>query len=90
MLEKVIENWTSRLDYIRASRGSHMPEIIFKIMSVCWKPPFCPDISPVEHVEEGIGWLLHALLCPVQKKKCGYLLTRKRESSLRGSHPYSH
>ncbi|GFW08537.1 DUF4817 domain-containing protein [Trichonephila clavipes] len=33
MLEKVIENWTSRLDYIRASRGSPMPEIIFKIMS---------------------------------------------------------
>ncbi|GFT81817.1 transposable element Tc3 transposase [Trichonephila clavipes] len=34
MLEKVIENWTSRLDYIRASRGSPMPEIIFKIESV--------------------------------------------------------
>ncbi|GFV09696.1 transposable element Tc3 transposase [Trichonephila clavipes] len=31
MLEKVIENWTSRLDYIRAIRGSHMPEIIFKM-----------------------------------------------------------
>ncbi|GFT69182.1 putative transposable element [Trichonephila clavipes] len=31
MLEKVIENWTSRLDYIRASRGSHMPEFIFKM-----------------------------------------------------------
>ncbi|GFV37844.1 hypothetical protein TNCV_2662571 [Trichonephila clavipes] len=31
MLEKVIENWTSRLDYIRASRGSPMPEVIFKI-----------------------------------------------------------
>ncbi|GFV32108.1 uncharacterized protein TNCV_1673971 [Trichonephila clavipes] len=31
MLEKVIENWSSRLDYIRASRGSHMPKIIFKI-----------------------------------------------------------
>ncbi|GFX93695.1 hypothetical protein TNCV_1588721 [Trichonephila clavipes] len=31
MLEKVIENWTSRLDCIRASRGSHMPEIIFKM-----------------------------------------------------------
>ncbi|GFT36008.1 putative LOC100569746 [Trichonephila clavipes] len=31
MLEKVIENWTSRLDYIRASRDSPMPEIIFKI-----------------------------------------------------------
>ncbi|GFT76883.1 DUF4817 domain-containing protein [Trichonephila clavipes] len=31
MLEKVIENWTSRLDYIRASHGSYMPEIIFKM-----------------------------------------------------------
>ncbi|GFW77124.1 putative transposable element [Trichonephila clavipes] len=30
MLEKVIEKWTSRLDYIRASRGSPVPEIIFK------------------------------------------------------------
>ncbi|GFW78674.1 uncharacterized protein TNCV_4260971 [Trichonephila clavipes] len=28
MLEKVIENWTSRLDYIR---GSPMPEIVFKM-----------------------------------------------------------
>ncbi|GFU92297.1 uncharacterized protein TNCV_1338781 [Trichonephila clavipes] len=31
MLEKVIENWTSRFDYIRVSRGSPMPEIIFKM-----------------------------------------------------------
>ncbi|GFT73413.1 putative DD41D transposase [Trichonephila clavipes] len=31
MLKKVIENWTSRLDYIRVSRGSPMPEIIFKM-----------------------------------------------------------
>ncbi|GFU60565.1 hypothetical protein TNCV_1729961 [Trichonephila clavipes] len=31
MFEKVIENWTSRLDYIRASRGSPMPEIMFKM-----------------------------------------------------------
>ncbi|GFW53740.1 uncharacterized protein TNCV_3938341 [Trichonephila clavipes] len=31
MLEKVIENWTSRLDYIRVSRGSPMPEIKFKM-----------------------------------------------------------
>ncbi|GFX82894.1 putative LOC100569746 [Trichonephila clavipes] len=34
MLEKVIENWTSRLDYIRSSRGSPMPEIIFKIRQI--------------------------------------------------------
>ncbi|GFS89329.1 transposase [Trichonephila clavipes] len=34
MLEKVIENWTSRLDYIRTSRGSPMPEIIFKIVFI--------------------------------------------------------
>ncbi|GFV75197.1 retrovirus-related Pol polyprotein from transposon 297 [Trichonephila clavipes] len=31
MLEKVIENWTSRLDYIQASRGCPMPEIVFKM-----------------------------------------------------------
>ncbi|GFU67388.1 DUF4817 domain-containing protein [Trichonephila clavipes] len=31
MLEKVVENWTSRLDYIRVSRGSPMPEVIFKM-----------------------------------------------------------
>ncbi|GFW34872.1 uncharacterized protein TNCV_978101 [Trichonephila clavipes] len=39
MLEKVIESWTSRLDYIRASRGSNMPEIIFKIRSTVGTPP---------------------------------------------------
>ncbi|GFV31864.1 DUF4817 domain-containing protein [Trichonephila clavipes] len=31
MLGKVIENWASRLDYIRASHGSPIPEIIFKM-----------------------------------------------------------
>ncbi|GFS82936.1 hypothetical protein TNCV_1568221 [Trichonephila clavipes] len=30
MLEKVIENWTSRLDYIRASRGSHSQKSYLK------------------------------------------------------------
>ncbi|GFV18503.1 DUF4817 domain-containing protein [Trichonephila clavipes] len=34
IVEKVIENWTSRLDYIQASRGNTMPEIIFKICRV--------------------------------------------------------
>ncbi|GFX04850.1 hypothetical protein TNCV_2248331 [Trichonephila clavipes] len=34
MLEKVIENCTSRLDYIRAIRGRHMPEVIFKIQTL--------------------------------------------------------
>ncbi|GFT20977.1 transposable element Tc3 transposase [Trichonephila clavipes] len=31
MLENIIENWTSSLDYIRDSGGSPMPEIIFKM-----------------------------------------------------------
>ncbi|GFU50513.1 putative LOC100569746 [Trichonephila clavipes] len=31
IMKKIIENWTSRLDYIPASRGNHMPEIIFKM-----------------------------------------------------------
>ncbi|GFX35811.1 putative DD41D transposase [Trichonephila clavipes] len=31
MLEKVIENWMSRLDYIRARRNSYMPEIVLKM-----------------------------------------------------------
>ncbi|GFW06392.1 hypothetical protein TNCV_4774261 [Trichonephila clavipes] len=36
MLEKVIENWTSRLDYIRSSRGSHMPEWSFYLVTNPW------------------------------------------------------
>ncbi|GFW73416.1 DUF4817 domain-containing protein [Trichonephila clavipes] len=31
ILENVIENWTSRLDYIQTSRDSYMPEIISKM-----------------------------------------------------------
>lgn len=30
LLEKVFENWTSQLRFIRNSRGVHMPENIFK------------------------------------------------------------
>ncbi|GFX18612.1 DUF4817 domain-containing protein [Trichonephila clavipes] len=44
MLEKVIENWTSKLDYIRASRGSRMPEIIFKM--VTFPPSFRVVMAP--------------------------------------------
>ncbi|GFU58288.1 hypothetical protein TNCV_3646271 [Trichonephila clavipes] len=56
MLEKVIENWTSRLDSIRASRGSPMPEIIFRmtrsilidLTKLCWstgQPQQIPELS---------------------------------------------
>ena len=30
MLEKVTQNWTSRIQFLKNSRGGHMPEIIFK------------------------------------------------------------
>lgn len=30
VLEKVMLNWTKRMSYLKASRGGHMPEIIFK------------------------------------------------------------
>ncbi|GFT01034.1 RNase H domain-containing protein [Trichonephila clavipes] len=52
MLEKVIENWTSRLDYIRASRGSPMPEIIFKIISLkCNSETTGKDINASRNIE---------------------------------------
>ncbi|GFT50201.1 zinc finger BED domain-containing protein 5 [Trichonephila clavipes] len=41
ILEKVIENWMSRLDYIRASCGSHMPEIMFKIYTRAFGDRHC-------------------------------------------------
>ncbi|GFW60728.1 DUF4817 domain-containing protein [Trichonephila clavipes] len=61
MLEKVIENWTSRLDYIRASRGSHMPEIIFKIYSRA----FGDGPRNFEPGKLGRGWRL--LSCGVRE-----------------------
>ncbi|GFT32251.1 uncharacterized protein TNCV_1035141 [Trichonephila clavipes] len=48
MLEIVIENWTSRLDYIRASCGSPMTEIIFKICPT-------PIIENVDKITEIIN-----------------------------------
>ncbi|GFU81784.1 hypothetical protein TNCV_3086961 [Trichonephila clavipes] len=53
MLEKVIENWTSRLDYIRASRGNPMPEILFKMKWIGRSvpvvlPPRFPELNPFD------------------------------------------
>ncbi|GFV41837.1 hypothetical protein TNCV_3629881 [Trichonephila clavipes] len=50
MLEKVIENWTSRLDYIRASRGSHMPGIIFKMPQTLDKPARFSERHFIPHI----------------------------------------
>ncbi|GFV47241.1 DUF4817 domain-containing protein [Trichonephila clavipes] len=57
MLEKVIENWTARLDYIRASRGSPMPEIIFKINF--FNPTF-EQCGPVLSCQLGIISLMYS------------------------------
>ncbi|GFS51228.1 hypothetical protein TNCV_3533081 [Trichonephila clavipes] len=54
MLEKVIENWTSRLDYIRASRGSPMPEIIFQ-MDVLRHGSTGPGASASTRLGEGVS-----------------------------------
>ncbi|GFX48815.1 uncharacterized protein TNCV_901971 [Trichonephila clavipes] len=58
MLEKVIENWTSRLDYIRASRGNPMPEIIFKMRGrldlLCTNNALYRASSPVERSLVGL------------------------------------
>ncbi|GFT93628.1 transposable element Tcb2 transposase [Trichonephila clavipes] len=54
MLEKVIENWTSRLDCIRASLCSPMPEIIFKIVKGSKTPKYERYSSPA-HLLSVIG-----------------------------------
>ncbi|GFV59344.1 DUF4817 domain-containing protein [Trichonephila clavipes] len=70
MLDKVIENWTSRLDYIRASRDSPMPEIIFKICTdvgfvnsstsaatrIACKGAFIQDPLKANHRRLGLQW----------------------------------
>ncbi|GFV36156.1 DDE 3 domain containing protein [Trichonephila clavipes] len=61
MLEKVIENWTSRLDYIRASRGSPMPEILFKIRQAA-----TPLLRLVEVPEPIQGFFLKVRVEPSQ------------------------
>ncbi|GFT86551.1 uncharacterized protein TNCV_641301, partial [Trichonephila clavipes] len=59
MLEKIIENWTSRLDYIRASRGSPMPEIIFKIEKEGKTVRADPDmvVSPHQKVQNRFSFV---------------------------------
>ncbi|GFW99867.1 uncharacterized protein TNCV_3509861 [Trichonephila clavipes] len=52
MLEKVIENWTSRLHYIRASRGSHIPLIIFKMQGPGLPTPSAVLATPVFKLTE--------------------------------------
>ncbi|GFW85752.1 putative transposable element [Trichonephila clavipes] len=61
MLGKAIENWTSRLDYIQASRGSPMPEIIFKIKDSYMKDCYMIAISRNCGYEESttIGEILY-------------------------------
>ncbi|GFW97418.1 uncharacterized protein TNCV_4990951 [Trichonephila clavipes] len=68
MLEKVIENWTSRLDYIRASRGSPMPEIIFKMSPV--------DVPSTGGVPKG------SLACLQHPSRMIPVFSRSRISSL--------
>ncbi|GFW71228.1 hypothetical protein TNCV_536461 [Trichonephila clavipes] len=79
MLEKVIENWTSRLDYIGASRGSPMPEIIFKIYNgtahiytctpkYCWVFSCDIDLSS-DGCEEPSNWR-HVSLKPECNSRC--------------------
>ncbi|GFU64005.1 hypothetical protein TNCV_245821 [Trichonephila clavipes] len=66
MLEKIIENWTSRLDYIRDSRGSPMPEIIFKIY---------PGVEKLE-TEATCTSVQNSSICPETIVKSPLLCTR--------------
>ncbi|GFV91165.1 transposase [Trichonephila clavipes] len=69
MLEKVIENWTSRLDYIRASCGSHMPEIIFKmsepIASISSIPPVNEKDQNKTKTSEATGSTGTTIVCGI-------------------------
>ncbi|GFV38723.1 hypothetical protein TNCV_4420911 [Trichonephila clavipes] len=79
MFEKVIENWTSRLDYIRASRGSPMPEIIFKMKNPCalplrsssveWNGPprFVAVAAGFRRTGAGTTWVAESVPCAAKK-----------------------
>ncbi|GFV83926.1 histone-lysine N-methyltransferase SETMAR [Trichonephila clavipes] len=100
MLEKVIENWTSRLDYIRASRCSPMPEIIFKMTVVANSGPEWYDLGTSLAVQpctgadgrflsRGSNFLLLALYGSLEKEVPAQVSTSSLDhgSKLRGQLP---
>ncbi|GFU24099.1 hypothetical protein TNCV_2006941 [Trichonephila clavipes] len=78
MLEKVIENWTSRLDYIRASRGSPMPEIIFEIKT----NRFIRNARQSTKTKK-TRWLSRSIL-RLDSEKCAWLVTFLRVATSGG------
>ncbi|GFW31282.1 retrovirus-related Pol polyprotein from transposon 17.6 [Trichonephila clavipes] len=85
MLEKVIENWTSRLDYIRASRGSPMPEIIFKIqvVKVSDRGLPCHEFDPSTTKTRRVGerYTLNLSRAETSSLWCGVVVRRGGASS---------
>ncbi|GFS84689.1 putative transposable element [Trichonephila clavipes] len=77
MLEKVIENWTSRLDYIRASRGSYMPEIIFKMIIIPPKGGACHSLR-----NAGLTAYLTSASLPRRLQARFFFQARNRRKSL--------
>ncbi|GFX91130.1 DUF4817 domain-containing protein, partial [Trichonephila clavipes] len=80
MLEKVIENWTSRLYYIRASRGSPMPEIIFKML---YKEPQVTQVIRSNRLR----WLGHIWRSPEYNQTRAYTFKNPMGSRTRGRPP---
>ncbi|GFU77581.1 DUF4817 domain-containing protein [Trichonephila clavipes] len=80
MLEKVIENWTPRLDYIRASRGSHMPEIIFKML---YKEPQVTQVIRSNRLR----WLGHIWRSLENNQTRAYTFKNRMGSRTRGRPP---
>ncbi|GFX66297.1 DUF4817 domain-containing protein [Trichonephila clavipes] len=85
MLEKVIENWTSRLDYIRASRGSPMPEIIFKMSRVLDSFPVIRQFPRSKSHAGHSGHVLHG--CTLNCRRNGSRLVSLGEEKERWEVP---
>ncbi|GFX39511.1 uncharacterized protein TNCV_2668731 [Trichonephila clavipes] len=80
-LEKVIENWTSRLDYIRASRGSHMPEIIFKMYRIVACLVASSSPAPLKTLRVGQRCTLNLSRAETSFRWCGVVVRRGGASS---------